>query len=554
VGGLAPGSGNLTARVERTGHLVALTSLHRWPDAEVDRYWMMGEPAAVDALHQALDAFLFADEVTLSPGRPMRWLTVQGPKAAEVCTAVFGALGFEPWEALPEGALRLLRRTRKDVDITLPDGTVALRRSLTGDVGFLIGLPAAADAFRPLAEAMSTAMQQVGGAIAHAEDFDAALAILRVEAGQVRVDLDLGARRRLLPETGLEQAAVSYTKGCYIGQEVIARVRTYGSVPNLLRALVFAGADEALLAALPAPGDELRLSDGTKAGTWAARTLSPVAGGVVALAFLGRKHRTPGRDLEILDAEGVPHTTTVRTSPLYAAPDQAARVQQLYDRAIRTFADGHEDRALAMMEEALRLDPGFGDAYEAIGVMLGRSGRFHEAIDVFRRLEEVAPDEPMVNTNLSLYFMKIGDRETAEDESGKATLKTMARARGKGGQDVAEDLAESKRKEAERKVVMFQRVLGIDPEDDIALFGLGSALLTLDRPDEAEPHLAHALRVSKNNSVAYAAHGKALERLHRPDEAVATYRQGIEVASRQGDLMPLKEMEHRLLLLGASRA
>ena len=41
---------------------------------------------------------------------------------------------------------------------------------------------------------------------------------------------------------------------------------------------------------------------------------------------------------------------------------------------------------------------------------------------MFRRLEEVAPDEPIVNTNLSLYYMKIGDKQTAEDEGGKATL------------------------------------------------------------------------------------------------------------------------------------
>ena len=52
-----------------------------------------------------------------------------------------------------------------------------------------------------------------------------------------------------------------------------------------------------------------------------------------------------------------------------------------------------------------------------IGVMLGKTGRFHEAIDFFRRLEEVAPDEPMVNTNLSVFYMKIGDKQTAEDQS-----------------------------------------------------------------------------------------------------------------------------------------
>ncbi len=568
VEGLLPGAGQLTARVERTGHLVAVAGLHRDP-SEPHRYWMIGDVPGIAAMHASLDAFLFADDVTLTPDPSWHWLALQGPAALAVADAVFGPLGFEPWDSLPEGAMRALRRTRKALGIDVPSGSVAIRRSLTGDAGLLIGLPVRPSvgvsgeaapqgpdtAAAPLIQAIDAAAREAGGAVVSSEAFADVLGILRIEAGIVRPHTDFGDRRRLLPETGLEQTTVSYTKGCYLGQEVIARVRTYGSVPNLLRALVFTSEDsEGLLRTLPAPGADLLLADGKKAGAWAAATHSPLSEGVVALAFLGRAHRTPGSVLEVLDADGVPHQATVRTSPLYAAPDRAHQVRQRYDQAIRTFADGHADRALTLMEDVLRIDPGFADAYEAIGVMLGKSGRFHEAIDVFRRLEEVAPDEPMVNTNLSLYFMKIGDRQTAEDEAGKATLKQMARARGKGGVDVAADLAASKRKEAERKVSMFERVLGIDPDDGIALFGLGTALLTLDRAAEAEPHLARALAVDRKNSAVYAAHGRALEALDRPDDAVGTYRQGVEVASRQGDLMPLKEMEHRLMLLGASRA
>jgi Flp pilus assembly protein TadD len=70
---------------------------------------------------------------------------------------------------------------------------------------------------------------------------------------------------------------------------------------------------------------------------------------------------------------------------------------------------------------------------------------------------------------------------------------------------------------------------------------------------EAAKHLARAVEVDKNNSAVYVPLGKALEQLERVDEAVAAYRAGMEVASRKGDLMPLKEMEHRLLLLGKSR-
>jgi len=101
--------------------------------------------------------------------------------------------------------------------------------------------------------------------------------------------------------------------------------------------------------------------------------------------------------------------------PFYKASDLKSRVAFLHDRAIRLFAEQHDDKAVELLMEALRLDPAFADGYEALGMSMGRTGRFHEAIDIFKRLEEVAPDEPMVHTNLSLYYMKLGDKQAAEE-------------------------------------------------------------------------------------------------------------------------------------------
>ena len=55
------------------------------------------------------------------------------------------------------------------------------------------------------------------------------------------------------------------------------------------------------------------------------------------------------------------------------------------------------------------------------------------------------------------------------------------------------------------------------------------------------------------NSAVYLARGKVLEALEQRGEAEAVYRLGMDVASRQGDLMPLKEMEHRVLLLSGAQ-
>lgn len=535
---LEPGQGNLQARVARTGHVEQLLSLHRAPGDGEPELLLLTERVNAEALIRTLDAFLFSDVLTLQVDDQARFIAVQGPAAPAICEAACGPLGFEPWDTLPEHAVRPLRRARGG--ITLQPGAFAIRRSLGGDAGFLLLLDEADPALPALADALADAAAAHGGQRAPALAFSGALEILRLEAGVARIGPETTPKRRLLPETGMEQSAVSYTKGCYLGQEVIARVRTYGSVPTLLRALLLEGTP-------PAPGEDLLLEGGERVGTIASQAWSVVREAPVALAYLDRAWRTPGRRLTFQGPAG-PWSATVAALPLHHAADAAARVQQLYDDAVRTYADGDTDGALALMEETLRIDAGFADAYEAIGVILGKAGRFHEAIDFFRRLEEVAPDEPMVNTNLSLYYMKIGDKETAEDESGKATLKQMTRARGKGSVDA--DLEASKRKDAARKREMFKKVLAFDEVDPIALFGLGTALLTLGEAAEAADTLARAIAVDKNNSAVYLTRGKALEKLGRFDDAVEVWRAGIEVASRKGDRMPLKEMEHRLLLLG----
>ena len=93
----------------------------------------------------------------------------------------------------------------------------------------------------------------------------------------------------------------------------------------------------------------------------------------------------------------------------------------------------------------------------------------------------------MVNTNLSLYFMKVGDKETAEAESAKAVQKEMARASGHRFDESTLDgvLEQERRADALRKKEMFGMVLEIDAEDGIALFGMGNALSILEDWDEA---------------------------------------------------------------------
>lgn len=559
VEALAPGEGNYSARVNRQGQLLHFFSLHRLiePEDAPPAYLLLLERNETRALIDDFEEFLFADDVSFTDvSDEYLWAALQGTQAERV---------LERSLTDTDGATAKAYAARNVAFASQPQlQAIVLNRSLTGDPGFLVALPASDPvAAKQVCSTLEAHARDAGCEILEEPALSEILEILRIEAGQVRVARDTRGRKCILPETGLEQQAVSYTKGCYLGQEVIARVRTYGALPFGLRGLVFECAQErdwpqqtALLERLPESGGALRVRDQSKPiGQIVSRTISPVLGYPIAFAYLDKAHRTPGREIDI-EAEGGLIAARVSLLPFYNAPGRDERVAFLYDRAIRVFAQGHEERALGILEEALVLDPGFSDGYEAVGVILGRAERFHEAIDIFKRLEELAPEEPMVNTNLSLYYMKIGDKTTAEDHAAKAMQKSLALGSGiaVSDEEMETERREQERSDAERKQKMFGQVLEIDPEDEVALYGMGNALATLEQWERAEEFYARASNADANNSAVYLARGKVLEQLERERDAEAVYREGMEVASRKGDLMPLKEMEHRVLLLSGAHS
>lgn len=557
VAGLAPGEGNFSARVNRQGQLLHFFSLHRVPERNgaAPAYLLILEREAVPKLLSAFDEFLFSDDVTFSDvSDEYHWSALQGLAAEHALRAWVSEASMDRGDWADWNAYSV-----RSLDFGETEASLVFARSLTGDVGYLVAIPkAAAAAAERAEERLEDSARKAGFQVLVEPELSRVLEIMRIEAGQVRVGPDTRERKCILPETGLEQHAVSYTKGCYLGQEVIARVRTYGALPFGLRGLVFEGAQEgdwaqqaALLERLPAAGQNLHsTSSGKSIGQIVSRTLSPMLRFPIAFAYLDKTHRTPGRKIDI-EAEGGALAARVTLLPFYSAPGRDERVAFLYDRAIRVFAQGKEEQALAVLEDALQLDPGFSDGYEAIGVILGRSQRFHEAIDIFKRLEELAPEVPMVNTNLSLYYMKIGDKTSAESEAAKAMQKSLAQGSGAalGPDELETRMREQTQEDALRRRNMFDQVLEIDPEDEVALFGMGNALSALGEWERAEVFYAKACEVDPKNSAVYLARGKALEALERRTQAEAIYREGMEVASRKGDLMPLKEMEHRLLLL-----
>ena len=113
----------------------------------------------------------------------------------------------------------------------------------------------------------------------------------RIEAGIPRWGAELD--ESVLPnEAWLERTAISYTKGCYLGQETVARLKTYGHVNRHLVALLLP------LGCGAAPGGAVRAGDDA-VGTVTSAVDSPLHGRRVALAFVKREHEAPGTTLRV---------------------------------------------------------------------------------------------------------------------------------------------------------------------------------------------------------------------------------------------------------------
>jgi tetratricopeptide (TPR) repeat protein len=187
------------------------------------------------------------------------------------------------------------------------------------------------------------------------------------------------------------------------------------------------------------------------------------------------------------------------------------------------------------------------EAYEALGVILSRHERYLEAIARMEQVLGLQPDHVLAHTNLSVFYMKLGDKEKAEDEKAKATMAAFSQ-KAKASGLVFDIEAERRKKELATlaKIDMFQEALKFNGEDPLGNFGLGSAYLELKRFEEAIEPLQRVIKAQPKHSVAYLSLGKAYEGTQQALQAEQIYQKGIEVAAAKGDLMPLKEMQTRL--------
>jgi Flp pilus assembly protein TadD len=96
--------------------------------------------------------------------------------------------------------------------------------------------------------------------------------------------------------------------------------------------------------------------------------------------------------------------------------------QEQFDDAMFDFSQGEFARAAAKMRTVLAADPSHFDAQLALGMALYRLGDFAGAIAEGHKAEKLRPKEQLVHTNLSLFYMKSGDKVTAEHHGLQARI------------------------------------------------------------------------------------------------------------------------------------
>jgi folate-binding protein YgfZ len=267
IAALKRGQGCYAAYLTPQGRMVADLHVYEIGDAIL----LVASGAVTAALLTRLDESIFSEDVRLSDATDTyAQVAIVGPEAAGVISRVVAGADRAVLAALPEhGNLR----------VSYEDGpAIVTRTSDAGETGFDVFLDS------PKSSRLRAAVGEAGAAALDAATADT----IRIEAGIPLFHRDMDEQTIPL-EAGIESRAISFSKGCYVGQEVVIRVlhRGHGRVARKLAGLAFDGNE------VPRAGAVVRAAD-RDIGHVTSATYSPALRRPIALASLHRDFLTPG--------------------------------------------------------------------------------------------------------------------------------------------------------------------------------------------------------------------------------------------------------------------
>ena len=247
---MMPGTGCYAFLLNPQGRIQADLCLF----CHADHFLIDTEPELVQKVHALIKRYIIADQVELEDvTASTAAIGLEGPGAA----AILAALGAPSLDSGPAYS-----------HVAWGDATVAAV-TVTGQPGVRIFCPA------DRAAALVLQLQTAGAVAASPED----ARLVRIENGKPRYGEDI--RDTSLPQETGQMHAVSFNKGCYLGQEIVERIRAQGRVNKKLMRVVLEGGEAP-------PAGAKTMVDGAEAEVTSA-VVSPQTGEVVALAYVRQR-------------------------------------------------------------------------------------------------------------------------------------------------------------------------------------------------------------------------------------------------------------------------
>ena len=282
VKSLAAGQGARAALLDIHGKVQVIVTVLAFEDELL----VLTPPGMAGPTLEALDHYLFSEKAYLKDATAEHAiLVVAGPGAPDLASGLAGA-------SPPDARWSSAKGSIGGADVRLVRGGTE-----TGE-GEIWIVGRAADGPALWAALTARGARPVGGAAQEA---------LRIEAGTARYPQDADGSV-LLPEIPLADL-VSYSKGCYVGQEVVVRIRDRGHVNRHLLGLLLEGRE------VPPAGAPV-LADAAEIGRVTSAAWSPGLDRPVALAFVRRQHAEPGTAVSVqVGAHRAPATVSALPFP-----------------------------------------------------------------------------------------------------------------------------------------------------------------------------------------------------------------------------------------------
>jgi len=262
VQALTPGQGCYAFFLNAQGRILGDVNIF----CREDSFLLDTEPETRQKLYDHIDRYIIADDVTLEDVTgEMSTIAIEGPQSA----AVLERLGAP----LPEA----------DYATRSWSGSIVARVSITGARGYSLFM-------------LPTKKAEIIAALNIPEATPEEARIVRIEHGKPRYGEEI-TERYLVQETA-QLNAVSFSKGCYLGQEIVERVRSRAQIHRVLRRLTIDSLEP------PPAGTKLKSGDADSAEI-ASAVYSPTLGKVAALAYVRTQFAEPGTEMLLRDARAV---------------------------------------------------------------------------------------------------------------------------------------------------------------------------------------------------------------------------------------------------------